>query len=218
MLDFDAIDTHLKQYALAAQGHPPKSVERQQALTALTRELQRPELLCRPFKGLFQGFYPEIYAEAKHMLFCYICTEIDRYNPEKEVLQWVNFLLRKRFFLEACREIYPYFKRGEKSTVFKSLDDLDSLDNLDSFIPDNPLLLSEQIIECLAEDPEGVFQQTYTRKPEANFQYIARKYVDGYEWREISDELGIGISSLSSFYYRSLKKFSPIFRKYLLSS
>jgi hypothetical protein len=210
MMEDDALDKRLKQDALTAQRHPPNSVERQKALTRLIHELQRPGVLCRPFKGWFQGLYSEIYAEAKQMLFYHICHEIDQYNPEKKVLQWVNFLLKKRYFVEACREIYPDFKQGNRRAI------LPSLESLDSFSSDTSPLLSEQVLECLSEDPEGVFQTTYTQKPEANFQYLAQQIAAGYKWRELSEELGLEISSLSSFYYRCLKKFSPIFRKYIM--
>lgn len=215
MMDADSIDTRLKQYALEARKHPPKSKERQKALTALIAELQNSNLLCRPFPGMFQESYKDIYAEAQQMLFGHICEKIDLYDPDKRVLQWANFLLKRRFFVQACRAIYPNSKKSRERLFFQSLDDFESLDTLERLKTRNAPLLSEQVLDCLAEDPQGLFRKTYTKKPEANFQYIAQQLVAGYSWRELSLELGLEISTISSFYTRYLKKFSPIFKNYL---
>ncbi|MBD2579885.1 sigma-70 family RNA polymerase sigma factor [Oscillatoria sp. FACHB-1406] len=214
-MDADSIDTRLKQYALEARRYPPKSKGRQKALTALIAELQNSDLLCRPFPWMFQESYKEIYAEAQQMLFGHICEKIDCYDPDKRVLQWANFLLKKRFFVQACRAIYPNSKQKKGRLFFHSLDDFESLETLERLRTRNAPLLSEQILDCLAEDPQGLFESTYTKKPEANFQYIAQQLVAGYTWRELSLELGLEISTLSSFYTRYLKKFSPLLKSYL---
>lgn len=211
------VDEHLKQLALEAQAYPPKTKERQKALAKLVSAIQRSGMLGRPYKGCFQGFYEEIYAEAQQRLFCHICEKIDSYDPEREVLQWANFLLKKRFFIEASRTIMPTVPRGldQKQIIRLTIDDLDRNYSLDENNPTTPSL-SQEVIQCLEEDPDGIFKGTYAASnPEATFQFLAIKIVAGYSWKEISSELGIKVPTLSSFYQRCLIKFAPKFKEYL---
>lgn len=213
-----AIDQQLKQLAQDAQQHPPRSKQRQQALAKLLSAIQQSGQLTRPYPGQFQGFYEDIYDEAKQRLFCYICEKIDQYNPNFEVLQWVNFMLKHRFFLEASRSMMPTLHKGIDAKRVRRL----SLDDLDRNNPSeiNPQLtpsLLQEIIHYLETDPEGLFKATYTcNQPTANFQFLALQILSGYSWKEISEDLGLKISTLSSFYQRCLAKFSPKIKEYLL--
>ncbi|MDX2244545.1 MAG: sigma-70 family RNA polymerase sigma factor [Leptolyngbyaceae cyanobacterium bins.302] len=212
------LDQHLNQLAIAAQQEPPQSRARQRALARLIQALQQSKKLVRPRRDQFTGLYEEIYAEALQRLFSHICDKIDRYNPDRgEVLQWANFLLSRQFFIEASRELLP--------TVYKGLDPRSirpmTLEDLDRSSPAeiNPQLVplpSQQVRDCLEEDPESLFQQAYIdRYPDANFQSLALKRLDGYSWEELATELDIKIPTLSSFYQRCLTKFAPNFRRYL---
>ena len=209
------IDDRLKQLAIKAQRHPFKSLPRQEALAKLLSAIQQSGKLVRPRQGQFQGFYEDIYAEALQRLFAFICEQIDRYDPSKEVLQWVNFLLRQRFFIEASREILPLLHNGSKRSQLKrqTLIDLD-WNHVSETTPQPSLF--EEIRRCLEEDPEGVFQAAHVANhPEVNFQFLAIKRISGYTWKELSVEVGIKVPSLSSFYERSLTKFAPTIRRYL---
>jgi hypothetical protein len=211
------VDERLKQLAIEAQRHPPKSKQRQRALAKLVSSIQQSGMLARPYKGFFRGFYEEIYAEAQQKLFCHICEKIDDYDPQKEVLQWANFLLKRRFFIEASRAIMPTVPKGVNQKQIRkfSIDDLDR-NNPAEINPDLIPSLSQEVIQCLDDDPEGVFQSTHVvNNPAANFQFIAIKIVSGYTWKEISVELGIRVPTLSSFYQRCLTKFAPKFKEYL---
>ncbi|HBB36238.1 MAG TPA: hypothetical protein DDZ80_05700 [Cyanobacteria bacterium UBA8803] len=211
------VDERLKQLAREAQRHPPKTKQRQQALAKLLSAIQQSGKLTRPYPGQFQGFYEDIYDEAQQRLFCHICERIDEYDPNREVLQWVNFLLKNRFFIEASRAIMPTVHQGidPRGIIRLAIDDLDrnSSTELNSqLIPS----LSQEVMQCLQADPEGLFKGTYTSdKPAANFQFLAIKLLSGYSWKEISAELDIKISTLSSFYQRCLAKFGHKFREYL---
>ncbi len=214
----DRLDQQLKAIAIAAQQHPPKSRERQRALAQLLDAMQRSGKLARPRQGQFQGFYEEIYAEAVQRLFTHICEKIDTYQPERgEVLQWANFLLNRQFFIEASRELLPTVPKGidPRRVTRLTLDDLDR--NAPSDL--NPQLVplpSQQVLQCLEEDPEGLFQQTHIdRYPAANFQFLALQRLAGYSWQELSAELGIRIPTLSSFYQRCLTRFAPQLKEYL---
>lgn len=213
-----SLDWQLKQLAIAAQSHAPRSRERQCALARLIDALQRSRKLVYPQRGSFPGLYAEIYADAVQRLFAHICDRIDRYNPERgEVLQWANFLLQRQFFIEASRELLPTLPKGIDPKAVKRL----TLEDLDRSHPDqvNPQrvpLPSQQVRECLEEDPTGVFQSTHIdRKPAASFQFIALRRLEGYSWQELATELGVAIPTLSSFYQRCLTKFAPQLKEYV---
>ncbi|MBP0021648.1 MAG: sigma-70 family RNA polymerase sigma factor [Cyanobacteria bacterium SBLK] len=209
------LDDRLKRLALQAQNHPPKSPQRQKTVDRLLREIQASGCLCRPsVPGHLRGAYEEIYAIAVQNIFRYLYENIDRYDPEKEVLQWANFLLRKRF-PDAIREITKLY-RGVRPTQLQRL----TLEDWDRIIlPESENVTSpeiQEICQYLQEDPENIFRSTCIGKnPAASFQYIALQVLAGRSWREISTELGLKIPTLSGFYQRSLKKFAPKFKEYL---
>ncbi|NEZ58666.1 sigma-70 family RNA polymerase sigma factor [Adonisia turfae] len=211
------LDQQLKQLAIEAQQHPPQTPERQCALARLVDTIYRSKKLVRPYSGQFYGLYEDIYAEAQQQLFLYLCEDISRYNPELEVLQWANFLMRKRFFIEASRDFMPVAPKGmDRSQVKRiTLDALDKQESLELRSQSNPSL-SEEVLQCIRDDRDGLFKETHIRnKPAANFQHLALRFLGGYSWKEISDELGVKVVTLSSFYLRCLTKFAPKFKEYL---
>jgi hypothetical protein len=209
------IDHHLKQLAIEAQRQPPKTKQRQRALAKLISAIQQSGMLVHPYRGYFKGFYEEIYAEALQRLFFHICERIDEYDPQREVLQWANFLLKRRFFIDAARTIMPTDSSNSQQIKRLSLDDLDKNNPLEFNLQLVPSL-SQEVIQCIESDPEGIFKEAHvSNKPAANFQFLAMRILAGYSWKEISAELGIKIPTLSSFYQRCLTRFAPKFKEYL---
>lgn len=211
------LDEHLKRLAVEAQQHPPGTSQRQRSLARLISVIYQSKKLVRPYQGQFQGVYEEIYAEAQQRLFLYLCEQIDRYNPSLDVLQWANFLMKKRFFIEASRDLMPAVPKGvDRSHVRRiTLEVLDKQHPVELRSYANASL-SEEVIRCIEEDPDRVFRNTHIEhKPAANFQYIALRFLGGYSWKEISEELDVKAVTLSSFYLRCLAKFAPKFKEYL---
>lgn len=212
------LDSHLQQLAIAAQQQPKRSVARQRALAALINALLRSRKLCRPRRGQFRGIYEDIYAEALQRLFSFICERIDDYSPQKgEVLQWTNFLLSRRFFIEASREHLPAVYKGMDARNVKrlTLEQLDRNNPVD-LNPQLTPLLSQEVKSCLAEDPEGLFQQAHVAdNPAASFQHIAISRIEGHSWKDLSAELDIPVPTLSSFYRRCLARFASKLKEYL---
>ena len=201
-LEQPQLDDRLKQLALEAQRYPQGSTARQRALTELISLMQQSSKLSRPRRGQFQMLYEEIYGEALQRLFSFVCERIDVYNPQKgEVLQWVNFLLKQRFFIEASRDALPTVYKGMDARAQKRL----TLEHLDQSHPYelNPQLvplLSQEVKHCLEEDPEGFFKQAYIADhPAASFQCIALKRLEGYSWQDLSVELDVAIPSQSDY-------------------
>lgn len=219
-LEQPQLDNHLRQLALIAQKQPKGSTARQKALTDLIGTLMRSRKLCRPRQGQFRMLYEDIYAEALQRLFSFVCERIDDYSTQRgEVLQWVNFLLSRRFFIEASRDYLPVVYKGMDARSVKRL----TLEQLDQSSPIdlNPQLipsLSQEVKACLIEDPERLFQQAHVAdNPAANFRYLALKRLDGYSWKDLSAEFGIPVPTLSSFYRRYLARFAPTLKNYLSS-
>lgn len=213
------LDDTLLELVLAAQNHPVGSLERRRTLGQLIRVLRNSNKLVKPMRGHFQGFYSDVYEEALQRLFFFVFEKIDSYNPERgKVLQWVNFFLGQRFFIEASREFMPTVYKGMDAKSIKkvTLDDLDR-----KVVPgvqdsSNPSLL-EALQDYINSDPDQVFEAAHIDgHPKANLKQIALMRLQGYSWRELSDQFDIPPTSLSSFYQRGIKKFAPIIRKDLL--
>ncbi|WP_449420342.1 hypothetical protein [Phormidium nigroviride] len=200
-------DEELMMLAIEAQRHPPKSKERRIALTKLVEKILKSGRLCRPCQGQFGDRYEEIYQEAIQKLMIYICEKIDQYKPEKSpVMRWVNFYMEKRFFNDAIREIL-----GKSNVKLESIPDENNLEQ-----PEKIPLLSELILDYIENDPEQLCQNLrHKMYPHLNFQSLAIRILAREKWREISADLGIPISTLSSFYQRSIRELSPHIKLYL---
>ncbi len=201
------LDEQLKELALKAQRHHTTQARRI-ALTQLVNAIWQSGRLYRPYSARFQTLYEDIYDEAVQNLFFYICNNnnINKYDPERgEVMTWVNMLLTKRFFPEAIPKIV-----GQENEINLEQSHLENL------ISSEPISLSEQIRQCIEDDPEGIFIKEHIKgHRKANFQAIAIRRYSGGPWKDISVEWGIGITSLHNFYQRCVKKFAPKFREYL---
>jgi len=199
----DKLDETLHQLAIAAQNYPVGTPERQRTVHQLILNLQTSGRLCRPrCPRHLLGSYEEIHAIALQNLFKYLYQKIELYQRDRgTVLQWCNYLLTQRF-PDAIREV----QSGDYS-----------LDKIE--IPDSkPSLEIEEVLDVLKENPDKIFTKLHvTDHPNANFQFVATQVLSGYRWEEIADRLEIKISTVSSFYQRSLKKLAPQLKQYLLS-
>lgn len=196
-------DDPLTYLAVTAQQHPPGSLPRQLALTQLVKGLLQSGKLYRPYSPCNSN-YEEIYREAQQNLFLYLCQNLERYQPERSsIITWVNMLMERRFFREASIQ---------SRDAPLSLYDLDNISQ-----PENSLSPSEILKKCLELDPDNFFKSEHIENyPEANFQQIALKRLSGKTWKTIAEELNLRIPTLSSFYQRSLKKFSAFLKDYYL--
>lgn len=209
----DEIDDRLKQLAIAAKNHQPKTLGRQKAVTKLVIEIEKFEIINFPRNQHFSyDIYREICAEAKQELMFRISREIHNYRPENKVSQWVNFLMIK-CFQEATPKVIG---RSElKRSYYK---DMDSFFNKHQNQPeDESEQLGKTLVEMIEEDPGDVFKSEVSRKhPHVNFHLLlVKRVIEDANWDQISEELRVGVSSLSSFYRRSLEKFTPRFKEYL---
>ena len=189
----------LENLALECKQHPPKSQARKVALTKLYKAIrQSDKLYCQDrYK-----FPPEVYEEALQEVWIDVCRKIDNYDPAKgTVMNWINRLLGWRF----TDAIKRHTKKGRELYIDAPIEQ-----------PEDTPLVSEEVRQCIEEDPEGLFQQKHLKNClEANFRSIALRRFAGESWEELEKTFGIQLSTLSKFYQRSIKYFVPKFKEYL---
>ena len=197
-------DLQLKQMGLAAQNYPINSELRTYALTELIRAIKFSGRLCRPHvKKFSSNLYQKLYEDALTETLCYVCLNIDRYDPQRgdrKFMNWVNFKLDKSIL--KCYEAYYRYAKFE----------VPSSSQIEQIVqPANATDLTQMLREYLVRDPEGIFKATHIRdRPDANFTNIALAKFSGQSWSQISQELDIPVATLSSFYNRWCSRFKPL--------
>ncbi|PMB19417.1 hypothetical protein CEN45_19180 [Fischerella thermalis CCMEE 5198] len=210
-------DERLKQIALAVKQTPADSNQRKVALNLLVEAIQIANRFCHPHSSLPPGVYEYVYQEAFQTTLAEICQKIDNYNPEHEVMAWVNGLLGWRFQDEIKKHKRQGITQLPANQPYRVIN-LNEPDTIERFWrKDEALNKLQQLQESLEEDPYNMFTKEHIQdRPDANFQLIAlAKIVEGKSWQNISKELQIPVSTVSSFYYRCLKKFRDFFQQYL---
>ncbi|HEY9651030.1 MAG TPA: hypothetical protein V6C95_10235 [Coleofasciculaceae cyanobacterium] len=201
-------DDRLKRLALEAQQSPPQSQQRQYLLTELVNAIQVSNRLIHPQSNIPRDFYELIYDDAVNRTLLYVFQKIDSYDPERgegRLMNWVNFRLQMTF-----RDlVHQYFKMTSLPLEPEEIKNTE--------LETQPPLLSDMVTECIIEDQDSLFNKECIRNyPYANFQHIFRaRRVDYKSWKEISEELNIPVTTLSSFYGRCIEKFAPIIKKYV---
>jgi DNA-directed RNA polymerase specialized sigma24 family protein len=206
-------DTQLKKMGLTAQSYLANSELRSYALTELIKAIQLSGKLCRPHTQKFSSnLYQTLYEDALTETFSYICLNIDLYDPYRggqKFMTWVNFKLDKTIL--KCYERYKKYTQYE----LYSFQDLEQIRQ-----PSTTVDLAQILRDYLNQDPEQKFSTVHIRnRPDANFSKIALAKFSGQSWETISQQLGIPVPTLSSFYNRWCHRFLPLLatelKKYL---
>jgi hypothetical protein len=203
-------DDQLKQLALEAQRHPPRSGQRQHALSQLIEAIHLSGRLARPHRGKFSpAFYDLLYDEAVNQTLTYVCRKIDNYDPQRgqaqKFMNWVNFRLDRQII--ECRRNF----NEQEAQELPSLNDLEAI----AAPPPEPTCLADEVREYIATDPDELFRSTHIRHhPDASFQAIALARFAEQSWEDIAAEFGIKVPTLSSFFRRCCDKFAPQFQRW----
>lgn len=230
------LDEELKELAILAQSHPPKSAQRRKCLRRLIEKAQTSGRLRRNFSYQDVPFAEEIHREAWQDLWTFVSQNIEQYDPQRgPFLRWLNYLLVKRFFPKAISRVIKRNQQqiGQLTVYFESWERINynhEETNDEEFLPikksklfqefvrQKQPFLSDMVKECLQVDPDGVFSNKHVKNiPQANFRNIALWRIEGRKWQEIADELGVQVSTLSDFYQRAMPNMSTQIRKYLHS-
>lgn len=218
------LDRQLKQLAIEAQQHLPKSLKRRLALNQLCAELLKPG--CLTGSTVPSEFdRNEIYNEALSLTLMEICKNINNYNPEKEVRQWCNFILKKRQKdvinksrkqgITSIPRLSDRAKSNRENVMFSGFNDLDNLENMLS--SDETRSTSMELRQLIEEDPNGMFSREHIRdRPDANLKFLAIAHIwEDRIWSNIAEDLKLPVPTIYGFFQKKFPPFYPYFRDYL---
>lgn len=201
------LERQLRELVKTACSHPPGSAVRQKSLTEIIRltqsKLWRENTL--------------MYEDALQQTWLYFCRNIceatttERYNPDRaSLLTWLNNYLKRR--LQDLRE--DTAKQAKQHVPPIRVVDGATIDIIEEqpAPADIPPIL-ELVRQWVEIDVDGTLQAIHIMGyPDVNCQLlILRRLPPETTWEQLSEELGIPISSLSTFYQR---KCLPKLRKF----
>ncbi|MDZ7991590.1 MAG: sigma-70 family RNA polymerase sigma factor [Nostoc sp. EfeVER01] len=208
-------DEQLRRLVTEACGHQPGSPQRQKLLTQIIRLTA---------SRLWRETTP-YYQDALQQTWLYFCRNVCEgltgqiYDPNYgSVITWLNAYLKRRlqdFYLKQNREQATTVPlRIRQSTSSGISETIDPVDNLHA-TPQAPPILEE--LEIWAKtDSDGELRGTYIKgRPDVNCQVlIIKRLPPEVSWKDLSEEFGLSIPTLSSFYQRQclprLRKFAEL--------
>lgn len=196
-------DEQLKYLVTQACGYLPGSQERQKLLTQIIRLTSR---------KLWRESTP-YYEDALQQTWLYFCRNVcegltgQAYDPTcGSVITWLNAYLKHRlqdFDINQRREqATTVFFRHHQSTSGDRSETIDLINNLPAPAQVPPILENLEI--WVNTDSDGELRHTYIKgRPDVNCQVlILKRLPPEISWRELSEEFGLPIPTLSSFYQR----------------
>lgn len=206
------LDDQLRQLVEEACKHPPGSLDRQKNLTQIIRLTSR---------KLWREAVP-YYQDALQQTWIYFCQNLcehktgQRYDPSRSsVTTWLNFYLRRRLqdfaITQQQQQARTVSGQARFSRSGEQEDITDPVDNL-AAEPDVPPIL-EEVRTWAEKDISGELRRVHIEgHPQITCQVlILRRLPPETSWKDLAAELGLGVSTLSSFYQRQclprLRKF-----------
>jgi DNA-directed RNA polymerase specialized sigma24 family protein len=208
-------DLELKQLVLEIQTSEDrkkpvirKKIDR--LLTAIYSDLAgaRTALITR-WSGIVD--IESIVAEAVNNTLLEASKNIDRYDSQYSVMQWIRGILHYRF-----QDVLRKYRARYESVSF---DDPNLM--VEAQIAEMSETESEsragELLKFIEADPEGHFAQTHIKnKPAATLQKILLMRLAGKTLQDIAKVFAIDKhSTIASFHDRQLRKLKDYFRKYL---
>ncbi|WP_375480132.1 sigma-70 family RNA polymerase sigma factor [uncultured Nostoc sp.] len=208
-------DEQLRRLVTEACRHERGSPQRQKLLTQIIRLTA---------SRLWRETTP-YYQDALQQTWLYFCRNVcegltgQTYDPSYgSVITWLNAYLKRRlqdFYLNQNREQATTVPlRIRQSTSGGTSETIDPVDNL-SASPQAPPILED--LEIWAKtDSDGELRGTYIKgRPDVNCQVlILKRLPPEVSWKDLSEEFGLSIPTLSSFYQRQclprLRKFAEL--------
>jgi hypothetical protein len=208
-------DEHLRRLVSEACEHPSGSPQRQKLLTQIIRLTAN---------RLWRESTP-YYQDALQQTWLYFCRNVCEgltgqiYDPTYgSVITWLNAYLKRRlqdFYINQNREQATTVPlRVRQSISGGTGETIDPVDNLPA-TPQAPPILEDLEIWVKA-DSQGELRGTYIKgRPDVNCQVlILKRLPPEVSWKELSEEFGLSIPTLSSFYQRQclprLRKFAEL--------
>ncbi|MEA5574471.1 sigma-70 family RNA polymerase sigma factor [Calothrix sp. UHCC 0171] len=192
------LEEQLRQLVEEACGHPPGSVPRQRLLTQIIRLVSKK--LWRESTVYYQ--------DALQQTWLYFCRNIcDAYDPNRgTAITWLNVYLRHRlqdFYIKTQEEnSRKAFATIQQSASGDRADIINPIDNI-AAPPDPPPIL-DHVRLWVERDIDGDLRQTHIQgRSDVNCQVlILKRLPPEVSWKELAQEYGLTVSTLSSFYQR----------------
>ena len=195
MNEEESLEEQLKNLVVETCQHRQGSFERQRGLTRLVRAIERSG-------KIWKDSSPD-YEDALQKTWLYFCLKLSAYDPTKaSVITWFNNYLKWR--LSDLRS-----KTDKKPKVVDNVradgsDIIEEIPAPESY-PDSEEDLWNFVCTWIEKDTDGKFKGTHVRdRPDANAQFLCLRILPYGKpnWQNLSTELGISVSTLSSFYTR----------------
>jgi hypothetical protein len=204
----------LNQLIAKACSCPPGSLQRQKYLAQIIRLIMK--------SGRLWKENTPYYDDALQQTWLYFCRNIcegvtgQAYDPTYgSVITWLNAYLKRRlqdFYLNEYRQqavtVPLEVHRAASDDNNKTLEELDNLAATPQALP-----ILENLEMWAKADADGELRGTHIKgRPDVNCQVlILKRLPPEVSWKELSEELGLSVPTLSSFYQRQclprLRKF-----------
>ncbi|AKG24464.1 hypothetical protein [Calothrix sp. 336/3] len=194
----ERLEEQLSHLVKEACGFPPGSPQRQKRLTQVIRLTTNK--LWRETTAYYQ--------DALQQTWLYFCQNVcGAYDPTRgSVVTWLNTYLRWR--LRDFQIKSPVMSGNISSGDGEEIDIISN----QPAPPDIPPIL-EEIRTWAEQDSDGELRSTYVQgRPDVNCQMlILRRLPPEAAWKDLAEEFGLKVPTLSSFYQR---KCMPFLRKF----
>jgi hypothetical protein len=193
------LNRELQELVDKACSHPPGNAVRQKSLTEIIRRIQ---------PQLWRDNTPS-YQDALQQTWLYFCRNIceattgERYNPDRaSLITWLNYYLKRRLQDIQIDKDRDRSKFGSSSYQGANGETIDVIEQQPA-PPDTPPIL-EDVKNWVEADADGTLRGTHIKgKPHINCQLlILQRLPPETPWKQLSADLGVGISTLSGFYER----------------
>jgi DNA-directed RNA polymerase specialized sigma24 family protein len=204
----------LSNLLLEAREYPVGSPQRQQRLTYVIRQMQRSGKIWRDYQ-----ISVDQYNEALQQTWVYFCQNLNSYDPTRaNPLTWFNCILKfrikdlRRKTIEEERRIHQNFVND--STGEAAIDLIDRLPAPDANKAEQML---NDLLTWLNQERSTLEQKSIRNHAAINvYTLIARRLPTEHQvsWQTLSQEFGVSVPTLSSFYQRQciplLREFSQV--------
>lgn len=194
------LDEQLRQLVIEARQYPSGHLKRKQCLTQIVRLIEQSRKLWHE--------HTPYYEDALQQTWVYFCQNIceagtgEQYDPDRSsVVTWLNRYLKWRlqdFRINKQKHLARYTSKAP-SAINKNQDVTDNL----AAPPDTPPIL-ETTRHWVETDPSGELRSVHIQnRPDVTCQVLLlRRLPPEQGWEKVSEEFGLPISTLSSFYQR----------------
>lgn len=194
-----SLDCHILYLRNQACQHGPRDLQRRVYLTQLVRCIERSGRLWTDPSPYYEDALQMTWVYCCRNL-CEACTSSSPHNQSRSsVITWLNAYLKWRLH-DLAQEQY----RKKAQIELSSIPDSYSVWNASASRPEVPPIL-EETKAWVKEDRQGLLRSLHLKNnPDITAQYlILKRLPPETSWQDLSNELRVSISTLSSFYRRN---------------